>query len=107
MIFHSLISAPHVNTPFPYTTLFRSDRRHRRAAGDQPGDVLQLLSEQGRHSPPGGRGHRGAISGHARAGGGKRHPHVGEDPALRSEEHTSELQSLRHLVWRLLLEKIT
>src|SRR5205814_6195550 len=29
-----------------------------------------------------------------------------EDPrALRSEEHTSELQSLRHLVCRLLLEK--
>src|ERR1035438_1956638 len=27
------------------------------------------------------------------------------DPALRSEEHTSELQSLRHLVCRLLLEK--
>src|ERR1035438_1266719 len=26
--------------------------------------------------------------------------------ALRSEEHTSELQSLRHLVCRLLLEKI-
>ena len=28
-----------------------------------------------------------------------------EDKALRSEEHTSELQSLRHLVCRLLLEK--
>src|SRR5437899_12814205 len=27
------------------------------------------------------------------------------DPTLRSEEHTSELQSLRHLVCRLLLEK--
>src|ERR1035441_2549907 len=27
------------------------------------------------------------------------------DLALRSEEHTSELQSLRHLVCRLLLEK--
>src|SRR5262245_63856268 len=27
------------------------------------------------------------------------------DPVLRSEEHTSELQSLRHLVCRLLLEK--
>src|SRR5205814_4505774 len=26
-------------------------------------------------------------------------------PGLRSEEHTSELQSLRHLVCRLLLEK--
>src|ERR1035438_544263 len=25
--------------------------------------------------------------------------------ARRSEEHTSELQSLRHLVWRLLLDK--
>src|SRR5262245_65327636 len=28
-----------------------------------------------------------------------------ENPRLRSEEHTSELQSLRHLVCRLLLEK--
>src|SRR5262245_64708220 len=28
-----------------------------------------------------------------------------EDADLRSEEHTSELQSLRHLVCRLLLEK--
>src|ERR1039458_9572904 len=28
------------------------------------------------------------------------------DPRSRSEEHTSELQSLRHLVCRLLLEKI-
>src|ERR1039458_3415358 len=28
-------------------------------------------------------------------------------PLLRSEEHTSELQSLRHLVCRLLLEKKT
>src|ERR1035441_6200039 len=27
------------------------------------------------------------------------------DPTSRSEEHTSELQSLRHLVCRLLLEK--
>src|SRR5205814_8493246 len=30
---------------------------------------------------------------------------VGARPPLRSEEHTSELQSLRHLVCRLLLEK--
>src|ERR1039458_10560226 len=29
-------------------------------------------------------------------------PHIG---TIRSEEHTSELQSLRHLVCRLLLEK--
>src|ERR1039458_8358721 len=30
---------------------------------------------------------------------------AGEPPLSRSEEHTSELQSLRHLVCRLLLEK--
>src|SRR5947199_5403315 len=34
------------------------------------------------------------------------HPRVDEQmEAVRSEEHTSELQSLRHLVCRLLLEK--
>src|SRR5437899_8160753 len=31
---------------------------------------------------------------------------AGAAPGTRSEEHTSELQSLRHLVCRLLLEKI-
>src|ERR1039458_6702858 len=30
---------------------------------------------------------------------------TGRDTEIRSEEHTSELQSLRHLVCRLLLEK--
>src|SRR2546427_9313251 len=32
-------------------------------------------------------------------------PHGGDTPALRSEEHTSELQSQSNLVCRLLLEK--
>src|SRR5262245_36197900 len=36
-------------------------------------------------------------------GGGKLHAAI--QTSLRSEEHTSELQSLRHLVCRLLLEK--
>src|SRR5262245_62830988 len=36
----------------------------------------------------------------------RRHAAAGDhDPGPRSEEHTSELQSLRHLVCRLLLEK--
>src|SRR5262245_64441098 len=35
--------------------------------------------------------------------GSRAHPLA--DPVPRSEEHTSELQSLRHLVCRLLLEK--
>src|SRR5262245_2801763 len=33
------------------------------------------------------------------------HPPIADGLADRSEEHTSELQSLRHLVCRLLLEK--
>src|SRR5947199_10161592 len=33
------------------------------------------------------------------------HSRFAHDHKLRSEEHTSELQSLRHLVCRLLLEK--
>src|SRR5258705_10444935 len=32
-------------------------------------------------------------------------PAIAQGPSIRSEEHTSELQSLRHLVCRLLLEK--
>src|SRR5262245_64979703 len=36
---------------------------------------------------------------------GKRVDYSGRSVIVRSEEHTSELQSLRHLVCRLLLEK--
>src|SRR5690625_6479465 len=35
----------------------------------------------------------------------KKHTHIGSIDNLRSEEHTSELQSRGHLVCRLLLEK--
>src|SRR5438874_5586671 len=71
-----MIRRPPRSTLFPYTTLFRS-----------PG-----LSSARRREP--GRGHRRARS---RASPGWR--------PLRSEEHTSELQSRRDLVCRLLLEK--
>src|SRR5262245_63924524 len=65
---------------FPYTTLFRSLERHGEELGarDAADHRLQLV------------------------GGDQRR--VDRD-ARRSEEHTSELQSLRHLVCRLLLEK--
>src|SRR5262245_60819563 len=46
------------------------------------------------------------ISGVARAGAtSRKSTNASSLPAMRSEEHTSELQSLRHLVCRLLLEK--
>src|SRR5438093_8623149 len=66
---------PPRSTLFPYTTLFRSRRPRGRAAARR-------------------RRPRSARRGRAPA-----------DRAPRSEEHTSELQSLTNLVCRLLLEK--
>src|SRR6266496_2110098 len=77
--FFLMIRRPPRSTLFPYTTLFRS-RRH------QPGRRPRQPSD---HRLPGPR------------------PVGDRVPALapRSEEHTSELQSRRDLVCRLLLEK--
>src|SRR5258705_6525990 len=81
-----MIRRPPRSTLFPYTTLFRSHWR------------------QGPSGPPSHRldcHHRGFCLPRART-----RPSCGErQQELRSEEHTSELQSLRHLVCRLLLEK--
>src|SRR2546422_3122849 len=96
-----MIRRPPRSTLFPYTTLFRS------APLARPGDgVLSLGDSDGRlredarrGEPPRGRrrecwlGPRQGLRGEGALG------------ALRSEEHTSELQSRLHLVCRLLLEK--
>src|SRR5207249_10469125 len=90
-------------SPFPYTTLFRSQRDRRRAGRDP------LLSCSARSDEPragrstGERGRRRTAS-HS-------HTHLRDDGSfergseMRSEEHTSELQSRFDLVCRLLLEK--
>src|SRR5471030_3546636 len=46
-----------------------------------------------------------SLSGFARSCKSRLRPHSRTRRTMRSEEHTSELQSLRHLVCRLLLEK--
>src|SRR2546425_6290451 len=81
--FFLMIRRPPRSTLFPYTTLFRSRAR---------------LPLPRRHGPPqdAARPARGPAR---RPSGGRRLP------ATRSEEHTSELQSLAYLVCRLLLEK--
>src|SRR5947199_3101892 len=79
-----MIRPPPRSTLFPYTTLFRSPHRVRKRAGRSPARLRAL------------RG-RGSESGPRRS--------PARDANGRSEEHTSELQSLRHLVCRLLLEK--
>src|SRR2546425_9701286 len=83
-----MIRRPPRSTLFPYTTLFRSPNEGIRVGGS---------SARGRNAArPYGRRYRSA----APSGGYLR---GGELP--RSEEHTSELQSLAYLVCRLLLEK--
>src|SRR5205809_2555318 len=79
-----MIRRPPRSTLFPYTTLFRS-RRHRDRC--RPGGQRRPVGRR-----PGGMRRRGPA-------------HESDGPALRSEEHTSELQSRLHLVCRLLLEK--
>src|SRR3989449_2237728 len=75
-----MIRRPPRSTLFPYTTLFRSHCRCgcRNRAGHDGGRVA--------HREDDGPAHH-------------------EAHAVRSEEHTSELQSRLHLVCRLLLEK--
>src|SRR2546425_7321981 len=71
-----MIRRPPRSTLFPYTTLFRSCAR-------SPG--ASAAPARARAADPSGRAH-GCVP-------------------PRSEEHTSELQSLAYLVCRLLLEK--
>src|SRR2546430_6621799 len=74
-----MIRRPPRSTLFPYTTLFRS------GGGRQQGSTSGAEAPRARSS-----GHRRCLSWARR---------------LRSEEHTSELQSQSNLVCRLLLEK--
>src|SRR2546430_12375272 len=79
-----MIRRPPRSTLFPYTTLFRSERRHGGLdRGVVVGQARQDRRDEDAYCEPG----------------------VGQLPDDRSEEHTSELQSQSNLVCRLLLEK--
>src|SRR3712207_7019649 len=90
-----MIRRPPRSTLFPYTTLFRS------VGGRRRDDDQALCGRRQLHRPdvrllpglpvrPTPAPWRGGVPGHR---------------AVRSEEHTSELQSRQYLVCRLLLEK--
>src|SRR5688572_31673150 len=91
-----MIPPPPRSTLFPYTTLFRS--RGRRA----PLDVLHLRAflhdDHGALELP----HALGVDAEVRL---QRHVELHPLGDVRSEEHTSELQSQSNLVCRLLLEK--
>src|SRR3712207_8289925 len=86
-----MIRRPPRSTLFPYTTLFRSTAN---PAPRSPNDPLSACNRCDITSVAPGTGRLC----HARAG-------TETDVRLRSEEHTSELQSRQYLVCRLLLEK--
>src|SRR3546814_1666594 len=80
------------DTLFPYTTLFRSGSgaAHLRPEADQSeGARLREAGQLGGHRHGGCRGRQGARRRHPRRGQHWRH--------RRSEEHTSELQSLMRI----------
>src|SRR5205814_3656824 len=96
-------SSPHL---FPYTTLFRSSAA-RKVHGHRP---RRLTAPAARAAGAENRGNRGFHAAQWRLGVCRialRSPHPSAKlqqleacsaAAVRSEEHTSELQSLRHLV---------
>src|SRR5438093_4703628 len=93
-----MILRPPRSTLFPYTTLFRSyvGLDHTFKVGNDPKAVAQAMSVMTRDGCT--RICRYAFD-YAKTHGRKR------VTVVRSEEHTSELQSLTNLVCRLLLEK--
>src|SRR5438093_6655341 len=84
-----MIRQPPRPTLFPYTTLFRSSKTCPR--------IIEIVPP-----PPPGRCHSERSK---RPAGPLEGPLRRIHPRSRSEEHTSELQSLTNLVCRLLLEK--
>src|SRR5258705_8796675 len=85
-----MIRRPPRSTLFPYTTLFRSTITHHHYLSPPLIVIITITTVTIYH-------HCHLVGGDGGNGD--------NDDKWRSEEHTSELQSLRHLVCRLLLEK--
>src|SRR5262245_62360433 len=92
-------------TLFPYTTLFRSveDDTDKGELTELEGEADEMYDEAVRVVVEIGKASTSTLQRRLRLGYGRAARLI--DMMERSEEHTSELQSLRHLVCRLLLEK--
>src|SRR3712207_7399304 len=101
MLFFLMIRRPPRSTLFPYTTLFRSYQFY---------NLIPILNVEENITLPLLLDERSLDAARLREivttlGLGDRIKHLPNQ--LRSEEHTSELQSRQYLVCRLLLEKKT
>src|SRR2546425_8096351 len=88
LFFFLMIRRPPRSTLFPYTTLFRSENAYYMPGLWSMRNVVHWAKVKNYVAPP-------SIFTNQKL----------QDVWLRSEEHTSELQSLAYLVCRLLLEK--
>src|SRR5687767_15263287 len=89
-----MIRRPPRSTLFPYTTLFRSSQRR------EVSSIVALVAPLAGPAQLYARHVRGTIHAEQVVAALRYFQH-----RIRSEEHTSELQSLAYLVCRLLLEK--
>src|SRR3712207_7086090 len=92
--FFLMIRRPPRSTLFPYTTLFRSFKR-----------FIQRVEYLSGAPTMGVVGLKAGIYGGSGYAGAELVRLLAGHPEVRSEEHTSELQSRQYLVCRLLLEK--
>src|SRR3712207_7227422 len=96
LFFFLMIRRPPRSTLFPYTTLFRSSVVQ---SGEHRSALREAVPVE--HLDPGQASEDGLLVGHPEQSAAS----VQLPEVLRSEEHTSELQSRQYLVCRLLLEK--
>src|SRR5699024_12523563 len=94
LLYHHNVRHPHTSTPFPYTTLFRSPKEQYIRAQKAKRKLLHNCAGK----------HLGFLA-YAKEKGLSLDTYTDPKHPLRSEEHTSELQSRFDLVCRLLLEK--
>src|SRR3712207_8482845 len=97
LFFFLMIRRPPRSTLFPYTTLFRSADLPAEGGPPQAQARERAAHLRGGDDP--------AREGRADEGPDEHRAPESRQAALRSEEHTSELQSRQYLVCRLLLEK--
>src|SRR3712207_7561061 len=100
-----MIRRPPRSTLFPYTTLFRSRLLHLAAphAPQRPPEI----ADQGAILGPPDDAPIADLCRQPQAVAEERTEGNGAGDGIRSEEHTSELQSRQYLVCRLLLEQKT
>src|SRR2546427_3892757 len=93
-----MIRRPPRSTLFPYTTLFRSRRAGRPDHRSRTSE-LGVFASRRQRARSAGAADKQPVKGLGL------YPYVRLMVVVRSEEHTSELQSQSNLVCRLLLEK--